>query len=66
MGLDISFSSMEIYHVWSDETVCTPDDLEEYLEFMSDDYLTFHCDIEDIVDLPKYNDIVTLLSYSQE
>jgi len=46
-----------VYHVWPDDTMCTPEDLEEYLTFMSDDYLTCHCDVEDV---PKYDDIVTL------
>jgi len=62
----MEFIMENVYHLWPDETVCTPDELEEYLTFMSDDYLTFHCDIENIVDVPKYNDIVTLLSDSQE
>jgi len=34
-----------VYHVWPDETLCVPEELEEYLTFMSDDYLTVHCDM---------------------
>ena len=52
-----------VYHVWPCDTVCTPDDLQEYLTFMSDDYLTCHCDVEDIDNVPKYDDIATLLSF---
>jgi len=34
-----------VYHVWPDETLCVPEELEEYLTFTSDDYLTVHCDM---------------------
>jgi coproporphyrinogen III oxidase-like Fe-S oxidoreductase len=35
-------------HVWPDNTFCEPEDLEEYLKFMSDDYITVECNPEDI------------------
>ena len=52
-----------VYHVWPCDTVCTPDQLEDMLEFMSDDYLTAHCDVGDMEGVPTYNDIATLLSF---
>lgn len=29
-----------VYHIWPDDTICRPEDLEEYLTFMSDDYIS--------------------------
>lgn len=29
-----------VYHIWPDDTICKSEDLEEYLTFMSDDYIT--------------------------
>lgn len=29
-----------VYHIWPDDTICRSEDLEEYLAFMSDDYIT--------------------------
>lgn len=36
-------------HIWPDGTECTPTDLEEYLQFMSDDYETTYDDDEESV-----------------
>lgn len=29
-----------VYHIWPEDTICRSEDLEEYLTFMSDDYIT--------------------------
>lgn len=33
-------SSENVYHMWPDDTWCRAEDLEEYLTFMSDDYVS--------------------------
>lgn len=34
-------------YLWADGTYCEPEDLEEYLKFMSDDFMTVEVTISD-------------------
>lgn len=48
-----------IYHIWPDDTWCRSEDLEEYLTFMSDDYITIVVSDElDEGDIPTYSNLV--------
>lgn len=49
---------MQTYHVWPDGTTCYAEDLEEYLTFMSDDYVTCTTPDEDLDAVPTYDEIV--------
>lgn len=33
-------NEMSVYHIWPCDTWCSGENLEEYLSFMSDDYIT--------------------------
>lgn len=47
-----------VYHVWPDDTWCRGKDLEEYLTFKSDDYLTLVTIGEfDECTMPSYSDM---------
>lgn len=49
-------------HIWADDTFCEDEDLNEYLTFMSDDYLTCAVDmalLED-GDMCTYNQCLTM------
>ncbi len=50
------------FHVWPDDVTCPTEDLEEYLGFKSDDYLTYSITDETIEVEPTYNEVATLLS----
>lgn len=47
-----------VFHVWPDDTTCSQEDLEEYLTFMSDDYITVSMPDEDIDAVPSYDQIL--------
>lgn len=51
------------FHVWPCDTTCADEDLEEFLGFMSDDYLTYESTDEDTSDAPTYNQVATLMSF---
>lgn len=54
-------TDMQTYHVWPDGTTCYAEDLEGYLTFMSDDYVTCTTPDEDLDAVPSYDEIVTAM-----
>lgn len=50
---------MSVYHIWPCDTWCGEEDLEGYLSFMSDDYITIKVvgEPEDY-EPPSYNEAV--------
>lgn len=49
---------MITWYVWPCGTVCPEEELEEFLTFMSDDYVTCTTSDEDIDCVPDYDEIV--------
>lgn len=53
-------SERYLFHVWPCNTVCAAADLEDYLTFMSTDYITVSTPHEDIDAVPSYNECIEL------
>jgi len=53
-------SERHLFHLWPCGIVCHSDRLEEYLTFMSDDYLTVSMPDEDIDAVPSYKVVAEL------
>lgn len=52
---------MAVYYVWPDGTTCAEEHLEDYLQFMSDDYLTVRMSSNSTEeDVPSYDELVSL------
>jgi len=45
----------ETVHIWPDDSFCSPNELEEYLTFHSDDYVTVQ--IGDQAEVPSYDEV---------
>lgn len=45
-------SNYEEMCVWPDYTVCAKEELDDYLDFMSDDYVVIRIDLDEIEDFP--------------
>lgn len=54
------------FHLWPDGTKCAHEDLEEYLTYMSNDYLTIMCDGEDIDEVPNWNEVIRRVNKMQK
>lgn len=58
---------MTVFYVWADGTKCAEEDLGNYLQFMSDDFLTVVMpDAEDEDDVPEYDEIIEARRAAQE
>lgn len=53
-------SERYLFHVWPCNTVCTAADLEDYLTFMSTDYINVSMPDEDIEAVPSYEVLAEL------
>ena len=50
---------MSVYHIWPCDTWCSEEDLEAYLSFMSDDYITIKVVNEpEDYEPPRYDEAV--------
>ena len=51
--------AMSVYHIWPCDTWCSEEELEDFLSFMSDDYITISVldELEDY-EVPSYNEAV--------
>lgn len=50
-----------VYHIWPDNTWCRAENLEEYLKFMSDDYVSVVVPYKfDEDGMPTYSDAVVM------
>lgn len=50
---------MSVYHIWPCDTWCSEEDLEEYLSFMSDDYITINVEDEpEDYEVPRYDEAI--------
>ena len=50
---------MSVYHIWPCDTWCGEEDLEDYLSFMSDDYITIKVvDEPEDYEMPSYDEAV--------
>lgn len=49
---------MAIYCIWPDDTFCEHRELEEFLTFMSDDYVKVDVSEEDLDDIPTYDEVL--------
>lgn len=49
---------MAIYCIWPDDTYCTHEELEEYLTFMSDDYVKVNVEEDDEEEIPTYDEVM--------
>lgn len=53
---------MSVYHIWPCDTWCREEDLEEYLSFMSDDYITIKAVNEpEDYEVPSYDEAASFV-----
>jgi len=48
---------MAIFYIWPDDTVCYDHELEEHLTYMSDDFIVYESEEDDLDTVPSYDEL---------